>query len=531
MPEIITQPINGKSKIPPENEQPKKDVYATDLMAKMPYNILDTFIPFSLMENPDPVLQLEAGKGIAVYEDMTLHPVIDACWVARKAPINGMEWDILSISESSEDILYRDFVLNAFRNLNSKLWKGNAFMGGFAAFLDSIMDSIRMGYSISQALWNFNEGIITETKHELPQGFTFLPDEEEKDEAYSQYVGTDLYFRSKPSDQPIPAPPLKFMHFCYRPEYGNPWGRSGFRAAYWPWLFGFIQGWKMWHNFIDKWAQPMLLGLIDEDLWNDDNFVQKFMKVLTSFQTAFAATLPYAKDGKEPVKILESNRSATHNVFGEYTASMNRTICMTLVGAPLVMMEAEYGTRAQAGIQYLVREDFVKADVDYVQTQIQIPIRWMIDTRFGPNENRQYPEFKFKYQPPKDLLTDIQIDEKLVKMVAIPASYIYDHYGRPQPAYLTAEQEAKRKEREAMPTEPLAKAADPAAPAIPGPPVQQNLPFSDNPNPAVTTRVSSVTPNDDIKPGAISAAELPNYRQMLLSRGSKKVQNFLRKQK
>jgi hypothetical protein len=429
---------NGEEQPPRSRGGFPVEYYTKDVMENVPYNITENFLQHYIFENPDPIVQLESRKGLTIYDDMDLDPIIGACWELVENAIIGMDWEIEAASEDAIDEQKKLFIEDAILNINGNLWKGNAHFGGYTALFVTILDSMKMGYSIGQAIWNLSEAVIVEVKHEIPQAFYFY-DNETEDAPYNyQWTGTDMYYRDALNAPLQKAPPYKFMHFIYRGKYGNPYGRSIYRRAYWPFLFGFIEGIRSWSHFIERYGDPWLIGLIDESLWNDENYVTRFHTVLNNLQRAYTATLPRTKDGHETVKLLESNRQSSSNVFSEYTDKMDRLKAIGIIGSPLLVMESEFGTRAQSQVQNeAVFQNLLRGWADWFMSQMQVPIQWMCDLKYGrPPETapaNSYPKLKLQYDPPANLSSDIEIDAVLSSIVDLPTSWFYSHYGRPAP--------------------------------------------------------------------------------------------------
>lgn len=527
-----------------------KTIHADNLMAKIPYNIHSGFIPFNILDNPDPVMQLEGGKGPAIYEDMTLDTVIDACWSKIINTITGFDWEILPATENSEDKKRRDFIDDAFRKMNATLYQGQRYLGGFSAFLGYVVDGIRMGYTIPQAIWNLSEGRIAQIIQHIPQAFTFkdanregklvdapanksygLPTGGGKPWFSSMWTAQDLFYRPSPSEDWQPAPAYKFIHCVYRPQYNDPWGRSQFRGAYWPYVFGFLDCLKWWSIFLDKWASPAIVYMADQVNWNKPEFTNAILRVIANMQQSYAAVLPKIGDNgsADDVKIIETNRSSTHSVFKDFFDTMNRLKCMALVGSPLLMMEAEYGTRAQSQTQAeYVHQDFIKGFCDYVMAQVQIPIVWMCDVRFGRSGKTLYPTFKLKYEPPSDLVQELQVDTNLQKMgFKFAVEDIEERYNR---NYARPDEQGNAPE-----------ILEPSAPQPQQPPQDQtgggggspnegNLPFLQSGKPTYSSvHLRIPPPANNLDEDFISTADLPRYKQMVIEKGGLDVEKFIRR--
>lgn len=429
-------PTNGEDKtaISARRRAVMNRILQADILERVPFNITDNYFQHYYQENPDPILQIESRKSYGIYDDMDIDAVIGTCWEIIESTITGMEWDVIPSSEDKEDVNRAEFIQDALHRVNGNLWKGNTYFGGFSTALITIVDSMKMGLSFGQAIWNLAEGRIAEIRHEIPHAFYFYPDEQEYSQFRYDWTGTDLYFKPDAQTNPIPAPPYKFMHFVYRGKYGNPYGRSMNRRAYWPYIFGFVEGMKSWVHFIERMGDPWLIGMIDDDHWDDTEYIEEFMKLMKGLQRSYISTLPKGKDGKEPVMMLEGNRLASNEVFSNFVSSMNRLKAVALVGSPLLVLETEFGTRAQATVaNEAVFQNLIKGWADHVMAQMQIPIQWMCDLKYGAVAHTHYPTFKLKYEPPANLVEDIKIDSIMVTKVPMSKTYWYEHYGRPVP--------------------------------------------------------------------------------------------------
>jgi hypothetical protein len=389
-------------------------IHTQNLLKRVGYNVFNSALWTDYMRNPDPALLSHSVKGILLLEEMSRSPVVAACLSALYNPILGMDWEWTAASEDAEDKRRRDAVDSDFRNLNSQLWKGNAYTGGYSAHLQFILEAHRIGYSIPQAIWNISEGRIIETKHHDPNAFMFLPDEGESTGGWNQWTGTRLAYFDGNSSAPQPAPPYKFMHYVWRPRYGNPFGNSALGEIVTPYVCGDVDGLKMYLHFVDKWAQPSIAGLIEKAYWADTTanreYWQRMADQLDAIQTGFRGIFPVMENGQKPFEVVESNRSSSNDIFQNFIGMMHRLVAIGLIGAPLTIMEAEFGTRAQASEQQIVRFDFIKGLADFIMQQMMIFSIWTCDVKFGVSENAQYPTFKLKYEAPKDLKLQSEID-------------------------------------------------------------------------------------------------------------------------
>lgn len=427
--------------------------YLQQQLIRTPYNIFQSLIPQNIYLNPDPIIQLSGSKGLAIYQEMMLDPVIASLVNTRMNAILGLDWMVVPAnnSEDPDDVMRADFIRNCFDRIALKTHTQDAQLPGFKRFLKAAMDGIYKGYSGIEAVWAIPEGRIAEVIHHVPQTFDFGWEEgPTAAPAQGWWTADTLYYRPDAHGPQTKAPPLKVMMFIYDSLYGSPYGASALKNVYWAWWASFVNGFRYWMTFLDKWANPSVVAHLPQTLLDDDKTVSMMREAAQAFQTDFFAAFLSSPEGKEYVKLMEANRTSSTNAFEQFMNAMNAWKSLGLIGNVLSVMESQFGTRAHAKTHENVRKDYVDADLVTVQDWMQIPIQWMIDVKFGKPEwkvqaekygkqiekkdqlilRSLYPELKFEGQDSEDLNERAKRDQILINMgVPYPVGQALEVYG------------------------------------------------------------------------------------------------------
>lgn len=427
-----------------------------DVMGSVPYNIFKNIVGQDVSKNPNPMMLMQGSKGYAICDEMLFDPVIGSFVDTRYNYILGLDWRWEPAmvdekpSEHPEDIKRRNFIAWTGQELNSSVWHGTSYVGGIAALLHTFMDARMKGCGFIQNIWDTAKGRIVECLHENPSAFDFEPDLEmypngNRGILFNMWTGTKLHYREGVGANLEPAPPFKFQHVVNNPKYGNPYGNGQLWRAFWPWVLGFLEGLPSWANFLDKFAMPTWIADIPQELWEDASFVGELIAVMNAAQTAYAGAFPLRDDGKEMVRVLESNRTSSHEVYRGFQREMTAWKALAILGAALTTIEPEFGTRAAAETQ---EEGPVfnvqKSDADFCMNAMQMFIRWQMDMKFGKPQERYdmdagtfsltngYPSFKLIYERQEDSNQEAERLTKVADYGPVPWRHFQEKFGIPE---------------------------------------------------------------------------------------------------
>lgn len=181
-------------------------------------------------------------------------------------------------------------------------------------------------------------------------------------------------------------PREKFAVLTFRPKDNDPRGTSLYRAIYNVWWLK-MQTWKEFYKFLVQFGTPSLIGYIARSAntvtlpgSDQQSPQQKMVETLIKIRNGSVAALEEG-DKIEPLTIAQGGIAAFQAAFDLY----DRQITIGVLNQTLATMEAQFGTRAQAGVHRDVLTTIVRQCKKSVQKMVRNDIlRTYVRYRYGP---------------------------------------------------------------------------------------------------------------------------------------------------
>lgn len=161
----------------------------------------------------------------------------------------------------------------------------------------------------------------------------------------------------------------KFLLTRRNPTYRNPYGEALLSRLYWPWFFRH-NGWRFWMQFLERFADPLLLGKVPVAGIDHDADQQRLNDWVTSLQS-----LGFESVIAAPLVDNQGDVSAvTQGAAGEFEkveAAILARIQRLILGQTLTSQVGDSGSYAAAQVHNLVREDKRRADLRLVTNTVQ----------------------------------------------------------------------------------------------------------------------------------------------------------------
>ncbi len=371
------------------------------------YDMFTSYI--KAIKNPDFVLSNTVEglqKGMALYDEMIRkEPLIRNYLRIRANAVANKKWDIFPASERRTDKKIAEFVE---KNLTSI---------GFTKDLKELFGgAVAKGFAVSEIMWEKKNGmiLIADIKNRAQKRFVF--DLDMKLKLVKSLVSYDFE----------EVPERKFIVFSYDTEYENCYGSGVLQTCFWPWWFK-RHAIKFWMIYIEKFAMPTAVGEYPPGLSKSDQ--NKLLDALEAIQNEYAIAIPQGTK----VWLLEAQRSGSLDTYDRFIKFCDKEIANAILGSYLITQEAEFGTRAQAQVQYEVAYETIEADssilMDTINNQL---IKWLVDYNFDVDE---YPVFKILFEDTEISKEEVEKDKLLIVDIGLPVSknYLYEKYNIPPP--------------------------------------------------------------------------------------------------
>ncbi len=193
-------------------------------------------------------------------------------------------------------------------------------------------------------------------------------------------------------DTPAVLEKGKFAHFIYDGgggAFGSPWGTSACRAIH-RWWFAKDLVVKLWGIFMERFSIPLAVAKVPEGQircpidGQEEEYSTAMMHILAaaSGKTEMAFPIPRNPDGSfapDAIQIdFKSPQATTSEAFLQFIQTADVAILRGLLVPSLVLAEAQFGTRAQAGIHLdafmAMLADLQRDLADFMVEQIVRPL-------------------------------------------------------------------------------------------------------------------------------------------------------------
>ena len=270
---IPAKPEEGKSSIPQEQSGPRipqsYELVGSPLEAASLYQSPQYLPSYDFPYNPDPLV---GNNTYTVYDEMRDDDQIKAVVSIKKDMVVNTGWKI-----SSENPEVVKFVTDALNRINSGLGTD----GGFDDVLRDMLSAYEYGFSLTEPVYEILDGmwVYKTIKTRPPHSFLFDIDPR----------GNVTQIRQLTSTGELKLKPDIFIHHVYQMEFGNPYGKSDFRAAHEPWKAKkFVT--KFFNIYLERYATPTLVGKYKPTYTSTD--IRRFFDTLKSLQNNSTAVFP-----------------------------------------------------------------------------------------------------------------------------------------------------------------------------------------------------------------------------------------------
>jgi len=327
-------------------------------------------------QNPDKILK---KQGPDIYDEMEAKDAhIYSVYQTRKLALSLIPWDIIPASSDSRDYTIAEFVFSVIDDCK----------GPFPEDIRQLLDAIGKGFSILEIIykqikkgqfagkWGIEELLFHKQK------YWFFKDRRWHKSDKSVALYRDNVQNLKGEEVPWE----KIIHYAYDSQ-DSLYGRSAFRAIYWPYWFK-KEGWKMWMVFLDKYGSPTAIGKYPPGTKKRER------KILLDAIEAIQQETGLAIPDNMQVSFLEASHQgpASYSLLKD---ACNAEISKAILGATQTVEEGKRGSYALSRAHSDVRRERVEADAvdiaDVIQDQL---VRRIVDYNFITSK---YPQFVMRY--------------------------------------------------------------------------------------------------------------------------------------
>ena len=198
----------------------------------------------------DPVAR---RKGMAIYEEMLLDPMVAASLDLLKYAALSLEWSVTPGEDSRKGRLAAEEVKEVLDH----------FPGGFTEFIYAISSAIEYGYSITELQWETEERVwFPRAWVPLPQPlYGFRLDEE----TGKPVAVVPLISQFGKVEYPLEA----FVIVVWNSRFGSPYGRSQLIRAYEAWWTKQLLR-RMRNTTLDRYGAPLLVVRVPPNTPEED---------------------------------------------------------------------------------------------------------------------------------------------------------------------------------------------------------------------------------------------------------------------
>ena len=327
--------------------------------------------------------------------------------------------------------------------------------------VEDLLNALMPGYSLMEINWEASSG------QALPTGLAWV---HTKLINFNNSIQPMLETEAHPSGAPLT--PFKFIWHQYRARTG--WAnRAGLgRGLAWMWLFKNYAV-RDWAAFCEIYGQPLRVGKYPVGASASDQ--DALLDAVTNIGSDAAAIIPESTI----IDFVEAQKYGSIEVYERFIKTCQHDITLAVLGQVLTSEasgDGGSGSRALGEVHADVRQDLTQADARSLDATINRDlIRPLILFNFGADALALAPKFHLLAEPPEDLVTEAELDRKLIVEIGLDISqeYLAAKYNRP----LRAEGET-----------PVIRAAN-----APAPPMFARL----RPAGAVAAGRAEVAPTDD----------------------------------
>jgi phage gp29-like protein len=351
----------------------------------------------NILENPDDILARYApSEGVDIYRKMeSSDPVVASALATRRSAVVNRPFTILASESDSAVESYVHDLINGIANLPQTL--------------DHALGALTTGFVPLELFWTVRNGkwFVEKIVPRDPADYVF---------------DCDGHLRLLTKAQPIegePVPPLKFIVHSRRASAANPYGESVLKSLYWPVTFS-RAGWKWWATAIEKYGMPIITASFPSSASADDR--SRFEEFVRSLQAHSWSVVPEGF----AVELHETKR-ATGDDYLPFLQYADTKKFQVILGQNLTAETSTQGSRAQAAVHNLVRQDIALADAAALSATLTDQlITPAVQLNF--NTTLPIPKFKITPAPADDIEKLARTYDILAKHVCISPRFLRDTF-------------------------------------------------------------------------------------------------------
>lgn len=340
---------------------------------RSPYYLPSYRFPY----NPDP---LARGNNYKIYDDMQDDDQVKAAVSIKKDMVVNTGWQIVT-----DDQEIKDFLTENLQQVNAE----SGIAGSFEDVLRDMLSAYVYGFSMTEPVYKLDPKLglwkISEMRTRPPHSFRFdIDDKGNVTKIHQVGAPKDMEFDDK-----------VFLHHVYQMEFGNPYGRSDFRAAHAAWKAKYFIM-RFYNIYLEKYASPTIVGKYKGSI--DKALISEILAILQNMQQNTAMAIPE----DFIVDFVQSQRDAS-TAYGDAMDKYDTKIARAILMPDLLGFS---GAKTGGGSLALGREQFkvflgvIKKDRESVQSKItQRLIKPLATVNWG---EERAADVKFEFVPFSD---------------------------------------------------------------------------------------------------------------------------------
>lgn len=355
----------------------------------------------------DEILQQKGAGNLRIYRELLRDDQVKAAWEQRRLALTSCE----TIVEAGADDAQSKAAAEALQlELDRLLWDD---------VTDKALYAVFYGWGVSEVIWrpSVNSGLSVEFDRVVV-----------RHRERFRFGRKGEVFLFNPTGGWEEMPPRKFWTIASGSDnHDEPYGMGLAHSLYWP-VFFKRNGIKFWLIFLEKFGMPTALaklpaGMLSQpDSPESKELIDKAIATLRNIATDAGVVVP----DNVVIELLEAARSGAAD-YESMKDAMDKAIAKIIIGQTATT-EGTPGKLGSDKTQADVALSIVKADADLICESFNAgPVKWWAEWNFpGAVPPRVYRQT----EPPKDLKTQAETDEKVAKLGFEPdEEYVKATYG------------------------------------------------------------------------------------------------------
>jgi phage gp29-like protein len=323
----------------------------------------------------------------------------------RKRAIQSVKPQVDAASDEAEDVAIADAVRERI-----------AEHPDFFDLVGDMLDALSKGYSVTEIVWQIEDGQWVPERFEWHDPRLFQFDRETRKELRKRVQGEFNGVRLEP---------FKFIRHIPRLKSGIP-ARNGLaRLALWSFLLK-SYSLKDWAAFLEVHGMPLRLGKYGQGASQDDKRV--LLRAVRDLGADAAAIIPKEME----IEFVET-KGFSEKPFEGFAMYIDKALSKAIIGQTMTSDSGSSGSLAQAKVHENVRTDIKEADsLQLCGTLNRDLVRAFVDLNYGPR--RAYPKLTLPISEPEDYKVLSEALSKLVPLgLEVQMSEVRDRFGFADP--------------------------------------------------------------------------------------------------